>query len=126
MKRLDEAPELLSFFFAGQPSPETKDLVPKGVSQQQVVDALSTTVERLDGADSWTDEAVEAVLRPMAEELGLKTGQLFGAIRVAVTGRAVSPPLFATMVALGRERCMTALRAAVATLVEHSVDHTDA
>ena len=108
LKRLDEAPELLSFFFEGLPSPEPKDLVPKGVSRQQVVEALSTTVERLEGADSWTEEAVEAVLRPMAEELGLKTGQLFGAIRVAVTGRAVSPPLFATMVALGRERCMDA------------------
>ena len=125
LKRLDEAPALLSFFFEGLPSPETKDLVPKGVSRQQVVDGLATTVERLDGADSWTEEAVEAVLRPMAEELGLKTGQLFGAIRVAVTGRAVSPPLFATMVALGRERCMTALRGAVGTLVEHSADDTN-
>ena len=126
LKRLDEAPELLSFFFAGQPSPETKDLVPKGVSQQQVVDALSTTVERLDGADSWTEEAVEAVLRPMAEELGLKTGQLFGAIRVAVTGRAVSPPLFATMVALGREHSMDALRNAVSTLREHDGETSNA
>ena len=126
MKRLDEAPELLSFFFAGLPSPETKDLVPKGVSQQQVVDALSTTVERLDGADAWTEEALEAVLRPMAEEFGLKTGQLFGAIRVAVTGRAVSPPLFATMVALGRERCIDALRNAVETLHEHTVNNANA
>ena len=126
LKRLDEAPELLSFFFAGLPSPETKDLVPKGVSQQQVVDGLSTTAERLNGADGWTEEALEAVLRPMAEELGLKTGQLFGAIRVAVTGRSVSPPLFATMVALGRERCMAALRGAVAMLVEHSGDSANA
>ena len=126
LKRLDEAPELLSFFFAGLPSPETKDLVPKGVSQQQVVDGLSTTAERLEGAAAWAEEDLEAALRPMAEELGLKTGQLFGAIRVAVTGRAVSPPLFATMVALGRERCMAALRGAVATLVEHSVDDTNA
>ena len=121
LKRLDEAPDLLSFFFEGLPSPETKDLVPKGVlTQQQVVDALSTTVERLDGADAWTEEALEAVLRPMAEELGLKTGQLFGAIRVAVTGRSVSPPLFATMVALGREHSMDALRNAVSTLREHA------
>ena len=117
---------MLSFFFAGLPSPETKDLVPKGVSQQQVVDALSTTVERLDGADAWTEEALEAVLRPMAEELGLKTGQLFGAIRVAVTGRAVSPPLFATMVALGREHSMDALRNAVSTLREHAGETSNA
>ena len=126
LKRLDEAPELLSFFFEGLPTPSSTDIVPKGVSRQQVEDALSTVVERLEGAAAWTEEDLEAALRPMAEELGLKTGQLFGAIRGAVTGRSVSPPLFATMVALGRERCMATLRGAVGTLVEHSVDDTNA
>ena len=126
LKRLDEAPELLSFFFEGLPTPSSTVLVPKGVSRRQVEDALSTVVERLEGAATWTEEDLEAALRPMAEDLGLKTGQLFGAIRVAVTGRSVSPPLFATMVALGRERCMAALRGAVAMLVEHSGDSANA
>ena len=42
--------------------------------------------------------------RPLAERLGLKTGQLFGAIRIAVTGRADAPPLFDTLAVLGKER----------------------
>ncbi|MCY4624759.1 MAG: glutamate--tRNA ligase [Chloroflexi bacterium] len=116
LKRLDEAPALLSFFFEGLPTPAAKDLVPKGVSPEQAFGALSAVTERLESVGDWEEEALEASLRPMAEELELKTGQLFGAIRAAVTGRAVSPPLFATMVALGRERCMDALRNAAGTL----------
>ena len=116
LKRLDEAPELLSFFFEELPSPDSGDLIPKGVLAEQAAAALTTVAERLAGADSWKEDALEEILRPMAEELGLKTGQLFGAIRAAVTGRTVSPPLFATMAALGRERCMAALRNAVETL----------
>ena len=116
LKRLDEAPDLLSFFFEGLPTPEAGDLVPKGVSPEQATDALAIVTDKLEAIGDWDEEALEATLRPMAEELGLKTGQLFGAIRVAVTGRSVSPPLFETMAALGRERCMDALRNAVGTL----------
>ncbi len=118
LKRLDEAPGLLSFFFEGLPTPAASDLVPKGVSPEQATDALAMVTDKLEAIGDWNEEALEATLRPMAEELGLKTGQLFGAIRVAVTGRSVSPPLFETMVALGRERCMDALRNAVGTLGE--------
>ena len=116
LKRLDEAPELLNFFFEGLPSPAAGDLVPKGVSAEQANASLAAVVGRLEGAASWEEGALEAALRPMAEELGMKTGQLFGAIRVAVTGRSVSPPLFETMAALGRERCLAALSNAVDTL----------
>ncbi|MDE2969828.1 MAG: glutamate--tRNA ligase [Chloroflexota bacterium] len=116
LKRLDEAPELLSLFFEGLPSPAANDLVPKGVSPEQAAEALTAVVDRLTGVGEWEEVALEDALRPMADELGLKTGQLFGAVRAAVTGRTVSPPLFATMVALGRTHCMDALNNAVATL----------
>ena len=116
LKRLDEAPELLSFFFEGLSVPEAGQLIPKGVSAEQVSAALAAVAERLGGIGAWEENELEETLRPMAEELGLKTGQLFGAIRAAVTGRTVSPPLFATMTALGRERCMAALTKAVDTL----------
>ena len=58
-------------------------------------------------------EFLEAVLRPLALELGLKTGQLFGTLRVAVTGRTAAPPLFQTMAVLGRERCLRRIEAAL-------------
>ena len=49
------------------------------------------------------------MLRPLAEELGLKAGDLFMLVRVAVTGQTATPPLFETMEVLGRERCLARL-----------------
>jgi glutamyl-tRNA synthetase len=46
-------------------------------------------------------------------ELGLKAGQLFGVIRVAVTGRQVAPPLFDTMAILGKETCLNRIDQAI-------------
>ena len=53
------------------------------------------------------DEAsLEPALRDLAVELGLKVGQLFGILRVAMSGKAVAPPLFGSLVALGREETL--------------------
>jgi glutamyl-tRNA synthetase len=59
---------------------------------------------------------VEARLRALAEERGLKAGQLFMPIRVAITGRDKSPGLFETMRVLGNERVRTRLAAAIEKL----------
>ena len=72
--------------------------------------------ERLDGMEDWTEASLEAELRALVEELGLKAGQLFGAIRVAITGRTVAPPLFETLAALGKERSLARIAAARAAL----------
>jgi glutamyl-tRNA synthetase len=53
------------------------------------------------------DEAsLEPALRDLAVELGVKVGQLFGILRVATSGKAVAPPLFGSLVALGRARVL--------------------
>ena len=49
-------------------------------------------------------------MRALAEELGAKAGDLFSLVRVAVTGRRVTPPLFESMEILGRERSLARLR----------------
>ena len=61
-------------------------------------------------------DELEPPLRALAEERGWKAGDLFMAIRVAVTGRTATPPLFDTLVALGRERTLRRLDAAIAAL----------
>ncbi len=55
-------------------------------------------------------------MRELASELGLKTGQLFGSIRTAVSGRTATPPLFQMMEVLGRERSMQRINEAIARL----------
>ena len=61
-------------------------------------------------------EATETALRSLAEEKGLKAGQLFMPIRVAVTGRKISPPLFESLELLGRESSLARIEAARAAL----------
>jgi glutamyl-tRNA synthetase len=61
------------------------------------------------GAVAFDAEGLEATLRALAESRGWKAGDLFMAIRVAVTGRTATPPLFETLVALGYERSLTRL-----------------
>jgi glutamyl-tRNA synthetase len=62
---------------------------------------------------SWEAEHIEGALKEwLVEGLGLKPRKAFAPIRVAVTGHAVSPPLYESMAALGRERSLSRLRRA--------------
>ena len=63
-------------------------------------------------------DELEPPLRALAEERGWKAGDLFMAIRVAVTGRTATPPLFDTLVALGRDRTLERLDRAIEILPE--------
>ena len=83
------------------------------MSQESTTEALKTAQPRLEQLKVFDAESLEALLRPLAVELGLKTGQLFGALRVAVTGRTAAPPLFQTMAVLGKERCLKRIEAAL-------------
>jgi glutamyl-tRNA synthetase len=67
----------------------------------------------MDGLKDWDAASLESVLRPLADELELKTGVFFGLLRVAITGRTAAPPLFQTMEVLGKERCLKRLHVAL-------------
>jgi glutamyl-tRNA synthetase len=68
------------------------------------------------GKAAWDAHQLEAPLRRLVEDRGWKAGDLFMAIRVAVTGRTATPPLFDTMVALGYERTLARLDRAIEKL----------
>ena len=65
------------------------------------IQALEISLERLRDLVLFDTESMENMLRPLAVELELKAGQLFGTLRVATTGRTAAPPLFQTMEVLG-------------------------
>ncbi len=67
-------------------------------------------------AVTWEADELEAPLRELVEARSWKAGDLFMAIRVATTGRTATPPLFDTLVALGRERTLARLDAAATAL----------
>ena len=63
-------------------------------------------------ATSFDHDSLDHALRAAASQLGLKAGPMFQPIRVAVCGRKNAPPLFETMVVLGREVCLERIRQA--------------
>ncbi|MDN4160568.1 glutamate--tRNA ligase [Nocardioides abyssi] len=114
INKLTEAVDMLGFLFvdeadfARDEADAAKLLDEKGV---EVVQAAYDAVEPL--AD-WTTEAIQGALQAkLVEELGLKPRNAFGPVRVAITGRRVSPPLFESMELLGRDRSLARLRSAL-------------
>jgi glutamyl-tRNA synthetase len=112
IKLLSEAPQMFEFFFVDALEYDHALLVPKGIDAAGAQTALARTIAVTEAIADWTPETLEPPLRALAEELSVKAGQLFGAIRVAITGRTASPPLFDTMAVLGRERCLARMRSA--------------
>jgi len=111
-RTLGEVPDLVQFFFLDKLDYDTDLLVGKNMTPESTSRALEVSLERLRQLELFNAESLEALLRPLAVELELKTGQLFGALRTAVTGQTAAPPLFQTMAVLGKERCLKRIEAA--------------
>jgi glutamyl-tRNA synthetase len=119
IKLLSEIVEMADFFFTdGDLAYDAETLLGKKYAGNPAAarEALERVVLAAEGDEEWTHEALESAVRPLAKELGVKAGDLFGLVRVAVTGRAAAPPLFETMEVLGREKTLGRLRSAVARL----------
>jgi glutamyl-tRNA synthetase len=119
MRTFAASSQLAEFFFIDELDYDTTLLLEKGMDRERAVVALKMSKERLE-ACSFDASSLEGVLRPLAAELGLKTGELFGLLRVAVTGRTAAPPLFQTMAVLGRERCLKRIERALERLARKS------
>lgn len=113
---LSEAPELLRFFFHAPATYDPALLIPKKLDAAAAQNALNAAITALRELEDWSIAALEARLRALAEELGLKVGDLFMALRVGATGSKVSPPLFETLHALGRDETLARLGRAAAAL----------
>ena len=120
LEELSEAAELLSFFFEDIQYPNPEILIPKKMDAAATLTALRAVRDCLVRIEHWTPSQLEEELRSLIEELGLKAGQLFGAVRVAVSGRTVAPPLFDMLAALGRERSIARIDSAISSLVNLS------
>jgi glutamyl-tRNA synthetase len=115
LKTLKEAAESFGFFFADELVYDTDLLLGKKLTKDSAVVGLEAALEKLRDI-SFDASSLEFVLRSLAAELGLKTGEFFGLLRVAITGRTAAPPLFETMAVLGKDRCLKRIKAALDTL----------
>jgi glutamyl-tRNA synthetase len=113
---LDDAIPMGGFFFREQVSPNPTELVAKGLTPFQSAHAAISAKEIL-ATVAWDQiESAEVALRDLADHLGCKPGQLFGILRVAITGQTVSPPLFSSMEIIGREKVLARLDDAIGVL----------
>jgi glutamyl-tRNA synthetase len=74
------------------------------------------TAQQVLATTSFDHDSLDAALRGAAGSLGLKAGPMFQPIRVAVCGRKNAPPLFETLIVLGRETCLDRIRQAEESL----------
>jgi glutamyl-tRNA synthetase len=120
MQRLDEAAPLVEGFFTEELSYGADELLGKRFRDNAAgaAEALRDAKARVEALPSWDHESLELALRALAGERGIKAGDLFMLLRVAGTGRPVSPPLFESMAVLGRERCLRRLDDALSKLAK--------
>jgi nondiscriminating glutamyl-tRNA synthetase len=110
--------DLVGFLWVTDVDVDAATLVPKRWDAATTREGLFAARETIAAAGDVSFEAdeLEPPLRALAEERGWKAGDLFMAIRVAVTGRTATPPLFETLVALGRQRVLDRIDRALAVL----------
>lgn len=118
IRRLDEFIPATDYFFSGalDYEPVLSLLLPKNRTASETGKILEKLVDALDTENQWTAESLEQRFRSFCDETEWKTKEIFMAARIAVSGRKASPPLFDTMVSVGRERCRFRLRQASAFL----------
>jgi glutamyl-tRNA synthetase len=113
---LDDAVELAGFFFKDRVSPIPEELVAKGLSASQSAEVAKACLEILEPLHEITHALVEPIMRDWVEKSGLSARQVFGILRVAVTGKKVSPPLFESMEVIGRDVVLARVREAIRLL----------
>jgi nondiscriminating glutamyl-tRNA synthetase len=110
--------DLVGFLWTDDLGLDPALIVPKRWDAPTTRDGLAAARAILAGHDAvtWEADELEPPLRELVEARGWKAGDLFMAIRVATTGRTATPPLFDTLVALGRDRTLARLDAAISAL----------
>ena len=114
INKLTEAGDLLAFLFVDEDAFEVDpDDAAKQIGEAGIP-VLQASYDALEALPTWSTEAIQTALQDaLVEGLGLKPRNAFGPVRVAVTGRRISPPLFESLELLGRERSLGRLRRAL-------------
>ncbi len=115
LKTLSDATKA-HFFFEEELNYEASMLIQKGMDEARTLDALVKAQSRLTELGQWERSVMESAMDELGTALGLKRGQFFGTLRVAVSGSNATPPLFPMMEVLGREVSMRRIEQAIAKL----------
>jgi glutamyl-tRNA synthetase len=109
INKLTEAAPMLGFLFVDE-----ADFTREEELDDAARDVVTAAHDALSGLDTWSTAAIDEALRAsLIEGLGLKPRVAFGPVRIAISGKKVSPPLFESMELLGRERSLSRLHDAM-------------
>lgn len=118
-ERIDKGEDFVpatSYFFSGDLEIPAPELLPKKKQPAETAEALIAYLAVVESQVDFGPEALEAMSRAVCEDIGWKPRDLFMPVRVAITGRKATPPLFDTMCVLGRALVRRRLRTAISTL----------
>ena len=113
---LDDCLPFAAWFFKEAVTPQPAELVAKNLTSVQSAEVARKTYNVLAGLSEISPAIAEPPMRELVEQLGLSPNQVFGLLRVAVTGQTVSPPLFESMEIVGKPKVLERLRAAIEIL----------
>lgn len=103
----------LTKFFYGAIDYETELLLKKASSKELVTLELNETIESIESLTNWSLEKLEVAIRELQEQKDWHRGQFFMMLRIAVTGEKATPPLFETMIVLGKDLVINRLKEAL-------------
>ena len=116
IKLLRDVLTAADFFFVDELPPyDPAELIPQKGDATLALKVLKRARDLL-AQTEFTHDALDSTLRAAAQELGIKPGQMFQPIRVAVCGRKNAPPLFETLEVLGRETTLARIEKAIAKI----------
>ena len=113
---LDDCLPFAGWFFKETVEPNPTELIAKNLTAAQSAGIARKACEILAALPEITPESAEPPLRTLVETTGLSAGQVFGILRVAVTGQTVSPPLFESMEIVGKDKVLERLMKAIEIL----------
>ena len=116
VKLLTEVGAMVDFLMDRPLQRQMDAMFGKGVDAAKAREILTLSLERLGALTDFTTEAIDQTLRGVATDLGLKPGPAFVALRIAVTGKTITPPLFESFAVLGKERVLSRIREALELL----------
>jgi glutamyl-tRNA synthetase len=113
---LDDCIPFAAFFFKETVEPVPEELIAKGLDAKQSSGIARQSYEILAALPDLSHQTAEPPMREFVDNSGFSANQVFGILRVAVTGQKVSPPLFESMEVIGKEKVLKRLQRAVTIL----------
>ena len=125
IKVLPDVVDLIDFLFVDEVDPNPEEMIGRRMDEEMVFTSLNASIEALETLEPFDGENIETALRGLTETTGLKAGQLFTPIRVAVTAKRIAPPLFESIEVLGKERTIERLRNGLEIFTQHVENRND-